>query len=391
MSTLLPENRDPDSLDPSRPAETLPADLPFGSADAFRARFTAEREARRSPHRLIRVLAILFPVVLVLAAALVFGARAWVRHGLIANLPQLDGNLAVPGLSAPVTVRRDARGVPHILAANLDDLVLAQGYVVAQDRLWQLDIMRRNAAGDLSEVLGAALLPRDRAQRTLGMRVSAEAAVAVLPPVQRHWLDQYARGVNASMEAQRDRLPIEFRLLRYRPAPWSPVDSILIGLTLYQDLGTSFPVKLSREFIASKLPPELVADLYPVGSWRDHPPGQRVDLAAPVEEIEQIPLDESQTRLAAPKPAAKASYQTELLETLRTLPGADACEACTAGSNNWAIAASHSTTGKPILANDTHLAHSVPGIWYEDDLQAGAFHAGGRLHPRHPVRAGGPQ
>ncbi len=353
----------------------------------FTARYATERGRRRSRFRFMRLLAPLFPVLLLLAAGLFLGARLWVRHALRESLPQLDGNLVVAGLSAPVIVQRDARGVPHLQAATLDDLILAQGYVTAQDRLWQMDALRRNAAGDLAEVLGPALLAHDRAQRLLQMRTSAERAAAALPPGQLHWLQLYARGVNASIAAQRPHLPLEFRILRYQPAPWTPRDSMLIALTMFQDLGTSYPQKLSREAIVAALPPELAADLYPVGSWRDHPPGEAVDLSIPVDEVEQIPLDESQSRLHHPQP--DPSQTAGLLAALRTLPGMPSCEGCRPGSNDWVVSGEHSTTGKPILANDTHLSHTVPGIWYESDLAASnpdgsLFHAAGVAIPGAP-------
>ncbi len=355
--------------------------------ESFSSRYAAARARGRSRFRVVRIVLAVFPVLLLLVAGLFLGARLWLRHGLRDSLPQLDGSLTLPGLSAPVTVRRDAHGVPHLQAASLDDLVLAQGYVTAQDRLWQMDALRRNAAGELAEVLGSALLAHDRAQRLLQMRASAERAAAALPPAQRHWLEVYAQGVNASIAAQRPHLPLEFRLLRYQPAPWTPRDSMLIALSMFQDLGTSFAQKLGREAVMAKLPPELAADLYPVGSWRDHPPGQTVDLTRPVDRIEEVPLDESQSLLDPD--LATPEHAAGLLAVLPTLPGAAPCDACRAGSNNWVVGPAHSTTGKPILANDTHLSHTVPGIWYETDLAApnpdgSPFHAAGVAIPGAP-------
>ena len=221
------------------------------------------------------------------------------------NLPQLDGSLTVYGLAAPVTVQRDAHGVPHIHASSLDDLVFAQGFVTAQDRLWQMDLLRRHAAGELAAILGRSMLEHDRLQRTLQLRAAADRALAALPPDQKHWLEVYARGVNASIVAQHDHLPVEFRLLGYQPAPWTPRDSMLVELAMFQDLTTGFPEKLGREALAAHLPPDLIADLYPVGSWRDHPPGQPIpDLTAPQPEIKDVPLDESQIEAARRPDAA---------------------------------------------------------------------------------------
>src|SRR5216683_2129648 len=231
-------------------------------------------QSRRGVRLLIKALAILLPLLLILATIAFFAGRHWVRQAMRDNLPQLDGTLSIAGLAAPVTIQRDPQGVPHIHAASLDDLVIAQGFVTAQDRLWQMDALRRHAAGELAEVLGPAMIPHDRTQRTLQIRAAADRAITTLDPSQLHWLELYARGVN---------------------------DSILVGLAMFQDLTNSFPQKLNREALTSKLPPDLIADLYPVGSWRDHPPTQpTIDLTAPQENVPDIPLDESQTRLEAP-------------------------------------------------------------------------------------------
>jgi penicillin G amidase len=353
---------------------------------------------RRRIPLFIKAFAVFIPLLCVLIVAAFFSARHWTHQALRESLPQLDGTLSIAGLSAPVTIQRDAQGIPHIRAASLDDLVIAQGYVTAQDRLWQMDSLRRYVTGDMAEVVGPSMLPHDRLQRTLQIRAAADRAYAVFPPEQMHWLELYARGVNASMEAQRAHLPIEFRLLRYQPAPWTPRDTIAVGLVLFQDLTTSFPQKLNREALTARLPPELIADLYPVGSWRDHPPAQPpIDLTAPQENIPDIPLDESQSKLTQPNPPTTpgapsfASFakggvfapsanrllrsskeSTASPQNLLTLQQSlkNPCEECIPGSNNWAVSGAHTATGKPLLSNDMHLSHSVPGIWYEADLEA---------------------
>jgi len=200
----------------------------------------------------------------------------------------LDGDLHInggetAGLTAPVTVRRDQHGVPHIDAANEDDLFVAQGYVTAQDRLWQMDSFRRNANGDLAEILGSSLVRHDTAQRVLQFRRTAERVYANLPNADHRRLDDYARGVNLYIGQHGDALPAEFRLLHYRPKPWAGADSLSIGMMMVQMLDSHWDVKLAREEIAADLHnPKLEADLYPVGSWRDHPPtGTVVDLSQP--------------------------------------------------------------------------------------------------------------
>ena len=291
------------------------------------------------------------------------------RHALRASLPQLDGEVPVAGLHAPVTVTRNAQGVPSIAAANLDDLLFAQGYVTASDRLWQMDGLRRHAAGELAEILGPGLVEHDRRQRYLQVRVAADRAAAALPRDQYAQLEAYARGVNAYIGSHRGQLPMEFRLLAYKPAPWTPRDSLLVSLAIYEDMSTGFPGKMNREALSTNLPAALLPDLYPVGSWRDLPPSaQGRNVTAP-HDVEQIPLDPSQSRLAPqPPPTAGAN---ELLALSTGMSGAGRCEGCRSGSNNWVVSGAHTASGGPMVSNDMHLNLSIPDIWYEASLHAG--------------------
>jgi penicillin amidase len=241
--------------------------MPLGRSVDF------DEDKRRHPF--LRVLLILFLLLLLVLAGATFTAGIWLKHKMQDSLPEIDGSLLTPGLTAPVTVRRDQHGVPHIEAGNLDDLLFAQGYVTAQDRLWQMDMARRMAAGEAAEILGSKLLEHDRLQRVLAMRVTAERLTATLPPDQRRLFDDYARGVNAYIGSHGDRLPAEFRLLFYQPRPWQPVDSMLVVMSMVQMLDEHWPEKLERERITARLGSTLAADLYPTGSWRDHPPSPR--------------------------------------------------------------------------------------------------------------------
>jgi penicillin G amidase len=352
-------------MNPYEPEASEPVRLLHRTPDE---KFAGPSSRPRRVPLFIKIGAGLILFFLVFTTVAFFAAHHWAQKAMRDSLPQLDGTLSIDGLSAPVTVQRDAQGIPHIRAASLDDLIIAQGYVTAQDRLWQMDALRRYVSGNMAEVFGAKLIPHDRLQHILQIRAAADRAYAVFPPEQMRWLELYARGVNASMEAQRAHLPIEFRLLRYEPAPWTPRDTITVGIVLFQDLTTSFPQKLNREALTAKLPPELLADLYPVGSWRDHPPAQPpIDLTAPQENIPDIPLDESQTKLTKPK---NPGASTNDLLALRQILNTPTCDGCRAGSNNWTVSGAHTATGKPLLSNDMHLTHSVPGIWYEADLEA---------------------
>jgi penicillin amidase len=310
----------------------------------------------------------------------VFSLRSATR----AALPVLDGDvtfagLNVAGVSAEVTVRRDQHGVPHIDAASEQDLFVAQGYVTAQDRLWQMDAFRRNANGELSELLGPSMVRHDTAQRVFQFRNTAQRIFQNMPAEDRARYEAYARGVNLFIAQHHDSLPPEFRLLRYEPKPWSGVDSISVGMLMVDMLDTRWHVKLARERISAKLHnSKLEADLYPVGSWRDHPPtGVLLDLSQPhpvPPSKEDEDDDRSETSVA---PA-------EDLRSLRELLGVSDCAECAAGSNNWVIAGKHTASGKPLLSNDMHLGLNEPNIWYMADLRAPGFHAAGVTLPGVP-------
>jgi penicillin amidase len=349
---------------------------------------------------LLKRILIAAEIIALLLVLIVITSTITLRHAMHASLLQneglLDGNISISGLSAPVTVTRDAQGVPSIHASNLDDLLFAQGFITASDRLFQMDSLRRHGAGELAEILGPSLIEHDREQRILQLRSAADRAAAVLPPDQLHQLQAYARGVNAFIDihdgqathggqaahsgtgSRTNTLPVEFHILHYTPAPWSPRDSILIALVMAQDLSTEFPAKLNREALAARLPAALLADLYPVGSWRDHPPTQTpTDLTTPTGLIEQIPLDRTQSlnhppALATPHDLLtvygdlRAGLDPSLSSTLAVR--AERCDDCRFGSNNWAVSGAHTATGAPLLSNDMHLSLTAPDIWYEASL-----------------------
>ena len=198
-------------------------------------------------------------------------------------------------------VTYDSLGVPNIAAANLPDLFFAQGYVTAQDRLWQMDMTRRYASGDLAVILGPEYVKYDREQRILGLRQVAEKAAAEMDPQQRAQFEAYAAGVNAYIEQHRKTLPLEFRFLGYFPHVWTVEDSLLVGLSMTEFLNHGlYKDKLEKEKILAKLGPELTADLFVNTSWRDHPPGADSNSIeneiparrTPDEEEEQTPRSE---------------------------------------------------------------------------------------------------
>jgi penicillin amidase len=357
----------------------------FGSVDQSPARAAMPLPGSRKP-RWPRIL--LWSVGGLLACLLLAACvgALWLRAAEKAALPVLDGNLRLTGLSAPVSVQRDAHGVPHIEAANQDDLFMAQGYVTAQDRLWQMDLLRRNANGELAEILGPSLVRHDKAQRVFQLRNTARRIYANLPAADRARLDDYARGVNLFTAAHSRSLPAEFKLLFYRPQPWSGVDSVSIAVMMVQMLDTHWYAKLSRERIAAKLRnPKLEADLYPVGSWRDRPPtGAMADWshprpAPPASNDSDDDDDDDDNTQTNVLPSA-----IEPPRALRALLGLPACAGCVPGSNNWVISGRHTASGKPLLSNDMHLGLTEPNIWFMADLRAPGFHAAGVTLPGLP-------
>ena len=306
-------------------------------------------------------------------------AALWLLSIARSALPQLDGTLAVSGLPAPVTVTRDNHGVPTIEAANLDDLFFAQGYVTAQDRLFQMDGMRRFAAGELSEILGPGFVDHDREQRILGMRVAARKAQEVASQESRAQFAAYARGVNAFIESHRDRLPIEFRILRYVPQPWTPEDCSLIAAQMVKDLNHGQALDaLDREKILAKLGPDLTAELYVNQSWHDRPPTMsRPSLEAPPKNNED---DDEEQDDSGPD-----SSVTRLIHELRVFASPPrGFDQPVIGSNNWVVSGAHTVTGKPLLSNDMHLGHQMPNLWYEVHLHSGNFEVAGVSLPGMP-------
>jgi len=290
-------------------------------------------------------------------------------------LPQLDGTLSVPGISSKVRVTRDVHGLPTIEASTLEDLFFAQGYVTAQDRLWQMDMMRRAAAGELSEVIGEPTVKMDREARILGLRLAAESSEKDIPPSERPYFDAYARGVNAFLDSHRDRLSLEFRLMKYTPRPWTVTDSLLVGARMVQDLNHySDPPPLTREKILAKLGPDLTADLYVNSSWRDRPPTEMRRLTD--DPAAKSGDDEDDDEEEEVEPAGGSKLISAFIR--------DEDDSFRPGSNNWVVSGQHTVTGKPLLSNDMHLNHQMPNLWFAAHLKAGGFDVAGVTLPGVP-------
>jgi penicillin amidase len=330
----------------------------------------------------------------ILLLVIVAGVLAffWFYSAARSSLAQLDGTIRLAGLQSPVSVVRDAHGVPHITAAKLEDLFFAQGYVTAQDRLWQMDLTRRAVGGEMAEIFPAssappqpvsrataAVRPRqtwvdyDKQQRTMRLRVVAERVTRDLSARDRSFFEAYAAGVNAYIDQHRTNLPMEFRILGYKPRPWSAADSLLVGIGMSQLLNPQYETEYWRERINAKLTPELMADLYPPDSWHDHPPASEAETYA------------GQSAPATIRPAQNTPSNAPAKKISLLAPRSDdSCEACLPGSNNWVISGAHTVSGKPLLSNDMHLPHRVPGVWYEVQLHSGDFNVEGFSLPGLP-------
>jgi len=331
---------------------------------------TAVPASRRSTA--VRILLWLLLLVILLLA----GIAAYAYYVARSALPQLDGRLQVIGLSAAVKVTRDGHGVPAIEAATPEDLFFAQGYVTAQDRLWQMDVMRRFGAGELSEILGEDTLKIDREQRILGLRAAAGKSLALASPRDRSYFDAYARGVNAFIEAHGNALPIEFRILKYRPKPWQAEDSIVIANQMVKDLNYYYiPDTLAREKVLAKLGPELAGDLYVNRSWHDRPPTvMREDLN---EQNNQNDSDDDDDDDSGPDNSV-----TEHRGAVEIW--AQGAPEAVNGSNDWVVSGAHTVTGKPLLSNDMHLGHQMPNLWYEAHLRSSNLDVAGVTLPGMP-------
>lgn len=301
---------------------------------------------------------------LVITIAFVLGAAiGYLRTAL----PDYEGEREVAGLGDRVEIWRDSAGVPHIWAASAEDLFFAQGYVHAQDRLWQMELFRRVADGRLAEVLGADLLESDKFLRTIGLGRAARAGLATLDPRRRSWLEAYAAGVNAWLDGHRGALPPEFVALRFRPARWEVEHSLMLEKIMAWDLA-AYQRGLDLARAVRQLGPERAAFLAPeYPDWGVQILGDsRGDAWRSGPRLPQLP--------PAVPPVAAA-----LLDAL----------SITRASNAWVAAGERTRSGKPILANDMHLALTSPSLWYLAALHGGDFEVVGMTLPGAPFVVAG--
>src|SRR4051794_12044914 len=260
-----------------------------------------------------------------------------------APLPRTRGSVAVKGVTAPVKIERDALGVARIEARTVEDLCFGQGFAIAQDRLFQLELYRRIAAGRVSEFAGPAGLGTDRMMRTLGLHRRAQAEVATMPRSAREYVEAYGAGIGAAITAMAVP-PVELQLLRIDPEPWTVADSLAIGKIIALGFSTNMETELFRAELVNLIGAEKVARLEP-----QYPGGN------PVVTQPGVPWSGDALELAAQIASVRHAVGLSLEP---------------AGSNNWVVSGQRSVTGAPLLANDPHIPSSIPDVWHTVELSS---------------------
>jgi penicillin amidase len=271
------------------------------------------------------------------------------------RLPQIEGSLRIQGLSAPVEVLRDRSGVPHIYAKNDHDLYFTQGFVHAQERLWQMELNRRTANGTLSELIGEAALDTDRTARTFGYRRLGREDWKLYDAPMQQAVIAYTEGVNAFLRDKASSMPVEFFLLGHKPEPWAVEDTMAFSHLLLWQLSHAWYSEIVRAQIIEAVGEEHAAEIeinYPDGNPCSLPDG-----------IEFNKIDPDGNLRGARGPFLDRGK----------------------GSNAWAITGRKSVTGKPYLCNDMHLVLSLPGIWFENHLTSDQCNVTGVSVPSAPL------
>ena len=288
-----------------------------------------------------------------------------------ASLPQLEGEIHLPGLIAPVEVDSDRHAIPTVAAANREDAYRALGWLHARDRLFQMDLMRRKSAGRLAEIFGAQAVALDQEQRIYDFERVAEETAKILPAPQQVVLRAYAEGVNVQMTQARER-PIEFRILQYQPETWRPEDSLLVALGMFQTLNGDTDSERMLTVMEQTLPPELTAFLTPdtdeyatvlLGGQESHRPARPV----PVQAITQ---------------ALRENRSASLRVAIHS-------EEVNVGSNHWAVGGTKTADGRAILADDMHLPLGLPNTWYRARLRYAGADLNGVTLPGVPLLVAG--
>jgi penicillin amidase len=335
---------------------------------------------------------IVLVLVLALIAGVAYGAY-WSISTVRASFPQTTGSIALDGLSGPVDVKRDSYGIPQIYASSDEDLFMAQGYVQAQDRFYEMDVRRHMTAGRLSEMFGKSQVKNDEFLRTLGWdRVAQQEYDTKLSASTKKYLRAYAKGVNAYLQGKDGKeISLEYAALGftndYKPEKWTPVDSVSWLKAMAWDLRGNMQDEIDRALMTSRLGPKQIADLYPDYPYsRDKAivqEGQYNDLTKAFEQNGSSSTSGTSTSgtstggtstsgstgvSASTASSALQSQLSGLYKVLDRVPAAVGVNGQGIGSNSWVVSGDHTITGHPLLANDPHLSASLPSVWYQMGL-----------------------
>jgi penicillin amidase len=313
--------------------------------------------------RRLRWLAVIAAIAVIVAG----GVVVWL---LKSPEPSYDGSQHLPGLHEAVSVRFGTHAVPSISASSIEDLVRAQGWVLASERLWQMDLMRRLASGRLAEVFGANALAVDRYFRTVGLPSAARDGLAALEPRYRRLLQAYADGVNAWISAHSSRLPAEYRISGVEAANWRPLDSLAIGEYMAWINAVNLREELVFLRLAQRVGTRRALELFPTDEG----------IPAPADAY-ALPDYTTPARTASPVAAGLVAA----LGTLDAYVADLGLPTRGAASNAWAVTGDRTSNGQALLANDPHLSASMPSIWYEMELQAPGMHVAGLSLPGIPL------
>ncbi|MFJ8866680.1 penicillin acylase family protein [Streptomyces sp. NPDC102473] len=345
------------------PANTT---APSGSSAAKKAGRKKGRRAR------------LFVIVLVLAlvAGVGFGAY-WSVSTVRASYPQTTGSIELKGLSGDVDVKRDSYGIPQIYADTDSDLFRAQGFVQAQDRFWEMDVRRHMTSGRLSEMFGSGQVETDSFLRTLGWRkVAQEEYDTKLDEDTKKNLQAYTEGVNAYLDGKDGKdISVEYAALGltndYKPTKWDPVDSVAWLKAMAWDLRGNMQDEIDRSLMTSRLSAKQIEDLYPDYPYEKNKPIVDGGAVSPVTgkfDPDAEPTESIGTQTPEGATAGLNTQLSALSDTLDQIPALLGPNGNGIGSNSWVVSGKYTTTGKPLLANDPHLAPQLPSLWYQMGL-----------------------
>ncbi|KUN78489.1 penicillin acylase family protein [Streptomyces griseoruber] len=335
---------------------------------------------------------IVLVLVLAVIGGIAFGAY-WSISTVRASFPQTKGSITLEGLSGPVDVKRDGYGIPQIYASSDEDLFMAQGYVQAQDRFYEMDVRRHMTSGRLSEMFGKSQVDNDEFLRTLGWdRIAKKEYDTTLSDSTKKYLQAYAKGVNAYLKGKDGAdISLEYAALGftndYKPAEWTPVDSISWLKAMAWDLRGNMQDEIDRALMTSRLGPQQIADLYPEYPYKVDGESNTIVQQGEYNELTEAFEDSDGTSTGSGSTGAGSSTsgsgtssgtsgdtaglqgQLEgLYNVLDDLPTAVGVNGNGIGSNSWVVSGDHTITGEPLLANDPHLSASLPSVWYQMGL-----------------------